>query len=70
MVIDSLPNQPLHYNWVDVTDEFFKAVKGMLRVGGCSLFLFYNFLISAFFLCVCVNGFILVCNLFVECNHF
>ncbi|PNF30562.1 N-alpha-acetyltransferase 35, NatC auxiliary subunit [Cryptotermes secundus] len=29
---DSLTNQPLsdvHYNWIDVTDEFFKAVKGL-----------------------------------------
>ncbi|XP_069688455.1 N-alpha-acetyltransferase 35, NatC auxiliary subunit isoform X1 [Periplaneta americana] len=29
---DSLPTQPLpdvHYNWVDITDEFFKAVKGL-----------------------------------------
>jgi hypothetical protein len=31
---DSLPSQPLpdvHYNWVDVTDEFFEAVKGMIQ---------------------------------------
>jgi hypothetical protein len=34
--MDALLNQPLHYNWVDVTDEFFKAVKGMLHVGGYS----------------------------------
>jgi hypothetical protein len=36
---DSLPNQPLpdvHYNWVDVTNEFFEAVKGMLHNGECS----------------------------------
>jgi hypothetical protein len=31
---DSLQSQPLpdaHYNWVDVTDEFFEAVKGMIQ---------------------------------------
>lgn len=32
----SLPSQPLpdvQYNWVDVTDEFFEAVKGMIHSG-------------------------------------
>jgi hypothetical protein len=36
---DSLPNQPLsdvHYNWIDVTDEFFKAVKGMIYSEDCN----------------------------------
>jgi hypothetical protein len=31
---DSLSNQPLsdvHYKWMDVTDDFFKAVKGMIH---------------------------------------
>jgi hypothetical protein len=42
---DSLPSQPLsdvHYNWADVTDEFFEAVKGMIQSGT-----------SIFIVCVC-----------------
>jgi len=37
---DSLPSQPLpdvHYSWMDVTDEFFEAVKGMIQSGNLIL---------------------------------
>jgi len=40
---DSLPSQPLpdvHYSWVDVTDEFFEAVKGMIQRGNLILIVY------------------------------
>jgi hypothetical protein len=45
---DSLPSQPLpdvHYNWVDVTDEFFEAVKGMIQSGNFNSYCMFVYMI-------------------------
>jgi hypothetical protein len=45
---DSLPSQPLpdvHYSWVDVTDEFFEAVKGMIQSGNFNSYCMFVYMI-------------------------
>jgi hypothetical protein len=50
---DSLPSQPLpdvHYNWVDVTEEFFDAVKGMIHSGDFNYHFMFVYMILYYFL--------------------